>query len=715
MMLGGAAAQVSYAQPSSSWAFDSRTLFVGALANYYHAAGAKPHVGGCHGLHYPGWEPYSCNQTGQGLWLAAKDFEDASGKVWSHKVAHAGYRNTGSGEVFPQNIELITKREQPLVFVDGLESFKYLTFPDEVDPSIPSDGMVVNTVDAVNGLTLERRVYGFQNSYHDNYHIIEYIITNNTGNVTTDQGETPPEQPLEDVYLFQQRNYEIDQQAAAIVGNGGGWGRNKVNDVAEQHELADYDPDLRAQYAWLGYEPSFDRWNNIGGPVLDDNYSVLFEGDSLGRLTAAQMVGFATLHADESASSEADDPSQPSVQGFMSNGDDLTSNSAFNEEKMAREYDLLQGNRVGSAQPGSHADFITGGPASEPESVQAWRERMANQTADPGVDIEGIIAYTAYGPYDLAPGESVRIVQAEGVAGLSPEARFEIGREFKALHQAGNPDGEIGYDADGDGQVEADEQMSKNEWVMTARDSLYQMFAKADAAFDSGYDVPQPPAPPSEFRVASGANEIQISWTTYNGESPPVGFELYRGAERIVGDVTKAQGYELIAGPDELGPGARSYTDSDVQRGIGYYYYIRAVGEETATAELGVPAGTQLRSSRAFTQTYSPAILKRPPGQTLSDVRVVPNPFVLSSDREVRWPDQRDRLGFLNVPGQATIKIYTEAGILVDTIEHTDGSGDAYWNHTTSSNQLVASGVYAAVIINEETGDQVIKRFVIIR
>jgi hypothetical protein len=85
--------------------------------------------------------------------------------------------------------------------------------------------------------------------------------------------------------------------------------------------------------------------------------------------------------------------------------------------------------------------------------------------------------------------------------------------------------------------------------------------------------------------------------------------------------------------------------------------------------------------------------------------------------RELRWPDQDDRLGFLNVPGQATIQIYSELGELIDTIHHNDGSGDVYWNHTTSAGQLVVSGVYIAVITEEprRQGERAMRKFIIIR
>ena len=49
---------------------------------------------------------------------------------------------------------------------------------------------------------------------------------------------------------------------------------------------------------------------------------------------------------------------------------------------------------------------------------------------------------------------------------------------------------------------------------------------------------------------------------------------------------------------------------------------------------------------------------------------------------------------FYNIPGQCNIKVYTERGDLVQTIHHTNGSGDQAWNLLTSSRQTVASGIY---------------------
>ncbi|NUO81199.1 hypothetical protein HUU05_14060, partial [candidate division KSB1 bacterium] len=44
-----------------------------------------------------------------------------------------------------------------------------------------------------------------------------------------------------------------------------------------------------------------------------------------------------------------------------------------------------------------------------------------------------------------------------------------------------------------------------------------------------------------------------------------------------------------------------------------------------------------------------------------------------------------------------------------------DGSGDEEWNLITSSNQVIVSGVYIAVVTNSDTGESEIVKFVVIR
>lgn len=93
----------------------------------------------------------------------------------------------------------------------------------------------------------------------------------------------------------------------------------------------------------------------------------------------------------------------------------------------------------------------------------------------------------------------------------------------------------------------------------------------------------------------------------------------------------------------------------------------------------------------------------------------MPNPYVLEAEQGVRFPDRQDKIAFYGLPAEATIRIYTELGELVRVIEHTDGSGDEFWDLTTSSRQVVASGIYFAVITDKATGNQTTRTIVIIR
>ena len=100
----------------------------------------------------------------------------------------------------------------------------------------------------------------------------------------------------------------------------------------------------------------------------------------------------------------------------------------------------------------------------------------------------------------------------------------------------------------------------------------------------------------------------------------------------------------------------------------------------------------------------------------MNDIRVVPNPYNISASKELGYGDLAlNRLYFFNIPGKCNIKIYSELGELVETIEHTDGSGDQAWDSLTSSGQIVVSGIYIAVIENLDTGENKIVKFVIIR
>jgi hypothetical protein len=636
------------------------------------------------------------------MWIAVKNWTDPDGKTWEHKIAHVGARTQGIGEVFPLEFELRTKFEDPEVTVDGLQSFQDPTFVDAVDPDMKADRMVYNKFNTLHGLSVERRVYAFSQEYHDDYHITEYILEN-TGNIDEDPDIELPNQTLEGLYFTSINKNTMNLGASSVIDGAVAWGDNQMSDFVGDG-MQDYENDYRAYYVWHGRLPGFTRYNNLGAPVWNDNAWAVLDGDSTGRLMASEFLGRLTLHASTSGSDDTDDREQPSTTK-TDNSNIWTNTSAWDDNVMRDEYNWIT---TGHQYP-HHADLIV--PKEEYPDL-SWGKRMARQKQHPFGNKPGkqnVGQIVSYGPYTLEPGQSIRIVWAEGAQGLSRLANVRIGREYK---RSGGDDEElISYDANGNGVIDEDETMTKNEWVMTSRDSLFKMFGFATANWEADMEIPEPPRPPRSFTVTSGTDRIRLEWETYNGANPQ-GFEIYRSRNSFRGSVSEEFQYEHVA---DLGPGERRYEDTEVQRGINYYYYIQAVGEENNDPTARTPVGEPLKSNRYYTQTFDPAYLLRPEGDQISDVQVVPNPYTLASDKEVRWPDQRNQIAFLEIPGECTIKIYTERGDLVQTLRHTDGSGDEYWNLRTSSNQQIVSGLYIAVIEDLNTGAATMKKFSIIR
>ncbi len=702
-LTGLAIAALAAVQPARAQ-FVNKWLSAGSLHNWYSEVGSEVEVQGFvgnqqDGLRWPGIYRYRDAQAAKSLWIGAKNVTDDFGTSWPVRVVHAGPRVLGSGEMFPVRFDMVSRFDPPLVTVDGdLSEPEASMANDLVDPSIPADRMIVNEVNTLLGLTMERRILQFSQEWHDNYHVIEYTFTN-TGNTDADPAIELPNQTLEDVVIFLQWRWSVAAESRYVIGNGTGWGMNAMLDTrgdGVKNDPPEEGGDFRAQFVWHGKFPQFTLYDNVGGPILKSALPAvqIASTDTLGRLGASQFVGAVTLHADASSTNTVDDVTQPSTTTWIGSDEPYQSqNDAYNPTKMAVEYGLMT---AGHKAP-RHADVV------EPTGLDGW----LHPTGDPALTTPGGYSNTqGYGPYTLAPGESVRFVIAEAAAGLSREANESIGQQWQAAGAV--PGAALTYAFNGQSHT-----MTKNEWVFTSRDSLFQTFARAKANYDTGYEaMPRPPLPPSTFDVAGGGDRVLLTWTTYP-DADQDGFEIYRARGRY--DST----YTLI---HTAGAGDRTFDDISPVRGIDYYYYM--VSTKNGSANDGgalTPPGRTLRSSRYYTQTYSPTRLKRPPVQNIASdsLRIVPNPYKLSANQNIRFPDRIDKLAFFNIPGQCRIEIYSELGELVDTIDHRDGSGDEFWDHTTSSRQIVVSGVYIAVITNlvegEYYGQRTVKKFVIIR
>jgi hypothetical protein len=662
--------------------WELRWMSVGSLHDFYGQNGCETEAQNIAGTQQDGFQwpailRYQDMKAARGMWIGAKNFTDENGEFYSFKVVTNGPRDPAFWPLYPQKFEMVGKFEPTIVSVDGNLSYQKDVVIDRIDPDLKVDRMLEAVVNTQLGITFTRRIYQSSQQFHDNYMIYEYVFKN-TGNVNDDPEIELPGTTLEGVNIYFSYRNAVNKQVRYVIGNSTGWGKNTMNDT--RGDGLKVDPpveNFRAQYSWHGFTTEKEvGYDNIGAPIwaLNTTSAVYNDpADTVGRLGGTQFMGTVTIHADKSASDKLDDPSQPTTTTYENSDDPLflRGNNAYNKDKMAQEYAFMT---KGHMSP-RHADLV------EPSGD------YAKQTANPNLGNSGGFSFNnGYGLYTLAPGDSITIVMAEGAAGMNYDEQVRLGKLFKQ------------------GAISAEE---KNREVLKGRDSIFQTFKRAIENYKSGFGIPEPPRPPLTFDVNSGGDRISLSWA-YDGASPiPIsGFHIYRALGNY-----DAQ-YEKIV---ELDASASSYDDQAVIRGFNYFYYLVAVGQDQPGGP-GTPAG-KLESGRYYTQTYDPARLQRQAGEKLSDIRIVPNPYNISAKGSVRFPGtiDEDKIAFYNIPGECTIQIYTELGELIKTIEHTNGSGDDYWYSVTSSNQIVVSGIYIAVITDHKTGERHIAKFAVIR
>ena len=632
-------------------------------------------------------------QAAKGLWIGARNYtEPILGTTFDYKVVHCGPRPQTGGidkEFFPIEFKHVAKFNPTPVLVDGEITFSIKNTVEDEDEDLTYDQILYNTVNTQMGVTLKRKIFQFSKEYYNNFIVIEHTFIN-TGNIDKDAEIERTSGDLEDVYFYYQYRLAPCRETRILFGDPTAWGRNTLNDERGNHRTDPDNPEnLRYQYAWHGYFQDFNKWNNVGGPIWqpDEGFgSRINEADTVGRLGSAQFPGVLTLHADRSVTDRSDDVEQPRTTDYYSSNGSLNyASNTFNPTEMQDRYTLMsKGHRTES-----HAEFITGG------DFAGSKENPAKGSTG----TEGYSFSNGYGPYDIPFGDSIKIIVVEAAAGLSRDEAIRIGRMYK------------------DGVIN---DVAKNEFVLTGKDSLHQTFLRAIDAYNKGWDLegstPQP-LPPKNFEVNSRGGRIDLSWDVYLEGPEPSGFEIYRSTVAPVDGYASNLYYSKYELAASLGPAERAFSDTAIALNTAYYYYIVSLGTDLpADPALNIPAH-KFKSGRFYTQTYAPAYKRKPGRPTItSDVRVVPNPYIISAEKNtLLFPGEENKIVFLNISGRCTIRIYSELGELVQTIEHTDGSGSQDWFLTTSSNQFIVSGIYIAVITDDITGDREIAKFSIIR
>ncbi|HKJ69105.1 MAG TPA: hypothetical protein VKA68_14195, partial [bacterium] len=349
-----------------------------------------------------------------------------------------------------------------------------------------------------------------------------------------------------------------------------------------------------------------------------------------------------------------------------------------------------------------------------------------------------------FGPYQMQPGDDVRIVMAF-VGGMIPQRlAIDAGRAYVNGFDAQREDlaqplpydvydnpvdpyspafvgqapiAEEGAYPISQAQKDAILDLSKKRAFLEAGKAvdIWKNPGRTVAAGTGSFGVPLAPASPS-LTVTSENERIRLAWGDEAEEDTRagdvVGYNIYRNYWRPP-SVTEPTDTTFVL-VDNVGPDVREYVDTDVIVGEQYWYYVTAVSDDGLES-----SAYQNRMGRSATPDREAASPSRPAhADWQQEVVVVPNPYHTVAAEKYSGR----RLNFLNLPDYANIHIYTMTGDHVQTLEHTSGDGDEEWlRQDTFSTMQIVSGVYIFVVEELDspngslTGKKAIGKFVVIK
>jgi hypothetical protein len=585
----------------------------------------------------------------------------------------------------PYGIKEFRRSEPPEVWVfsEGQLIRSSRSFNGTVDPNLPADEMIEVRYKAQPGFDVLKRSYSYSNPDHNDYviHYCRYLCTFDWDE--DPQPDTDVNQTLEDVYFLIGYSFQTAEGTYLTYSR---WYEEGKDDWAtyEPYDspLVPGGRQLQISYSWDGDYPDLTEFE-VGGQEFDDTGDPRWATGSGGsspvpsaEFVSSAYAGFAALHVDTSPDNHSDDVNQPvSI---------IANISIYNVWDSDFGYATVW-------------DWAAAGTRQTVEDQSGWPDDASAQ--------EDEYPIQAFGPYNFTLGDSVVIVYAVGVNGISRQLAVEKGLEWRDWYR-----GVAGATFDND---------AKNALLATGKDSLFTSLDRANWAWNNGLDIPDPlPAP--DLTVTSGPLEIYLEWQDmsqvpdFDTGTPDLNhYIIYRKLGSFLSDTYNELNedgthlvWEKIA--ENIPQDQTTYTDTNVVRGQPYHYAVTAVDES------GLESSIYANRSEVAAFAFEPG---RPDAQ---QVRIVPNPFILKAEDYNFGGDEKNRLLFVNLPPYCTLRIFTAAGDLIKTIDHATGSADESWDQITAYNQQVASGIYILQVDNALDIDKKpipgsLEKFVIIR
>ena len=643
-----------------------------------------------------------------GLRFGVSQWTTPDGDVQQVKLAGAPYGTSDeTANTFPVpdangiTIHRYFRNPPPKVVVGGYELNE--PFPlsdgDEVAPDkVPgtADLMIQSRIRNWMGLEINQKVLAWSQHNHDDY-IIWDLTIKNTGNIDPDPEIELDGQTLHDLYIMRQYEFFPNDQTKEWAS----WYGARPGDS------------LRITYSYP-YRNKGQEYDEFGKTIK-----------STGQIQGPVYGGEAILFAESAPGSGVDDPAQPQMHA-IAGPDDLPfkhESGTKGPSDWALVYNVMQNGYT----PVRPTPYMTGIYTDTHHDLEP-DQRPAEYLDDFDWWFWHAVTMTTMGPYTLDFGDSLRIVYATLGGSISPEKAWEVGTDWlngTATWPEGDPTTDLAdyYPAWGrfNELAPTANDQAKDRWIVTGRDSLFTNAMAAQWAVQHDYNVPVAPPAPS-IAVTPLPDEIEVEWSYEEGTNVPAdldGFRVYRAVGGSdydqVGDVVTGK-FTMVKETDK---NTFVFHDDQAERGKAYYYYVTAFDDGTANGPDFNGKTESLESGIYVNRTTQGAHLTRAPGTSLSEAVVVPNPFNIRAS-ELQWPGEGDKIMFMNLPPVCTIKIYTESGDLIKTLNHDDGSGDEPWGvlsqewSTTSTGQVIVSGIYIAHIETPEGNSRNVK-FLVVR
>ena len=571
-----------------------------------------------------------------------------------------------------------------------IHNYRYSEYMEADKDNFP-ESIIVSKWTTKNGITVTKKSYAWSYPDFDDFQILEYTFENtgdSDGDGVADLGGGGLQ--LNDTFLIFSTRFYASQCGQAHYAGDSFFRRTipiALDDWYKYTEAANFDGPgdalgLKMWYAFDGENPDLPG-NDIGKPYSEErahsswHQCCLKQTKIEGEMGAFQYIGAAPLAYTPGSANDA------STFTFDTGGD-----ASFIAPRVAD-----QPHTVKWWDYRDRTDF------SEPGSENRSSEQIYNELTSPApfimdnpTTIDGLVASFAYGPYDLAPGDKVRIVYAlvaaapveENIYGWAKQSRQEDMLSDKPMN------------------------------------NLLKHHKAAADAFRWNYDLPDPPPDVKTEVTASVDGFNLIKWTDagddatdpdYTGAEAQdiVGYRAYRSEYKI--DDWKLMADIPLKDPEYYSGGAYQIEDRKSVAGFEYTYRVAAydsghddwngTGMAIPSMEGGNSAPEQWAGGVMTSVPFVPANASA--DQLARDVIVVPNPHKV--DGAHNYPSA-GLIRFTNVPQKCTIRIYTVAGELAALIEHNDPArGEAGWDQIPHSRGGdVPAGVYYWIVESQMPG-----------